>query len=138
VARHQREDQVQAIDKYATSLFYGAGPERPNQRSTNSFGATYANGQARPVTPMMPMNRPVPKVEPVSSGTNATNLRNDNWRQDQIVLSRETQDLRSGSAWSAGNVAFSKPAPSTGREDAAGPRYSDEFRRTLDALLRGA
>jgi hypothetical protein len=133
VAR-QREEHIQAIDRYATSLFYGAGAERPLNGRNNNFAAPPTNGQARPVVPVLPRNQPVPKVEPITSGSNATNVRNENWRQDQILLSNESGNQRNGHSGS------SAPAitPGSGRGNARGPAYSGEFRRTLDALLLGS
>lgn len=130
----QREEHVQAIDKYATSLFYGAGAiaERPLNGRNNNFAATPNSG--RPVVPVLPRNQPVPKVEPIASGSNATNVRNENWRQDQIVLSNESGNQRTGhSGSSAPSITLS-----SGRGNASGPAYSGEFRRTLDALLLGS
>jgi hypothetical protein len=140
VAR-SREEQYQALDRYATNLFYGAGPERPRDNwSTGNFGATYSNGQARPVLGVSPLpaNRPVARVQPVNNGSPAARAGNENWSGDAVAFSIETEDLRNGSSQGAEAVrpamATSRPAS---RGNASGPTYSDDFRRTLDALLNG-
>ena len=135
MAQKQREDKVQPIDKYGASVFYGAGPQQQQPNNFGSFGATYSNGQARPVVPVTPTSAPVARVQPVSGNSNAGNVRNENWSQDQIIFSSETNDTRNSSSWSSSAASLS--APSSGRGDTNGPEYSVEFRRTLDALLNG-
>lgn len=134
MAQRQREDKVQPIDKYGASVFYGAGPQQPQQRQMGSYTATYSNGQARPVMPLAPSGAAPAQIQPISSYPSG-NVRNENWSQDQIIFSSETQDLRNASAWS--RPVATPAAPVSGRGDANGPQYSEEFRRTLDALLNG-
>lgn len=135
MAQRQREDKVQPIDKYGASVFYGAGPQQAPQSQFGSYGATYSNGQARPV--VSPPSGAPAGVRPISPNlVEAGGLRNENWRQDQIILSSETQEFHNGSSSSRPN----QPSASLfngGRGDASGPEYSIEFRRTLDALLNG-
>ena len=132
--RRQGED---TLERYGASLFYGAGPELQPTRSANNFGATYSNGQARPVTglqaPTTP--RPVTRVPPVQQTHAAVGARNENWGGgDGISFSLETQEERNGASHGGLEV---RPTRRASRGNAVGPVYSNDFRRSLDALLNG-
>ena len=135
MAQKQREDKVQPIDKYGAGMFYGAGPLQQQPNNFNSFGATYSNGQARPVIPVASTSAPAARIQPVNANTNSGNARNENWQQDQIIFSSETSDLRNGSSWSTPTA--SPVGNSSGNGSGNGPEYSVQFRHTLDALLNG-
>ena len=117
-------------------MFYGAGPLQQQPNNFNSFGATYSNGQARPVIPVASTSAPAARIQPVSANTNSGNVRNENWQQDQIIFSSETSDLRNGSSWSTPTTS-STTSGGNGNGNASGPEYSVQFRHTLDALLNG-
>ncbi len=131
----QRDNNVPTIEKYNTGLFYGAGPEAPTQRTHHTYGATYANGQARPTFAPQVQGAPA-AVRPVAAVAQSlpANVRNGNFSRDQIVLSQETRELNEGAAWAT--VAPTQRAQ-TGAGDSAGPAYSNDFRNALDALLNG-
>jgi hypothetical protein len=133
VAKRQRENQVQPIDKYGAGLFYGSGSPQQAPLAANSYGATYSNGQARPVIGPITARRP---AQSAPDRVSAIQARNENGHHDRIVLSAESRDLRNGASWSAGSLT---PRASCQREQGGdqGPAYSDELRKALDALLNG-
>jgi hypothetical protein len=141
VASKQQEkpakpQQAPALNRYAAHLFYSAGPEKPT-RSRDAFSVTYSNGHARPVTALLPADRTPTSVVAGQRSANASNPRNQNSGQDQMALTREAVEARNGSSsWRA--PASPSPAHRVSRrEQATGPVYSDDFRRTLEALLGG-
>ena len=134
MATQQREQQYAGADRYATSLFYGSQSERHDSRST--FGATYSNGQARPITSIAPANRPV--VRPVAPApTQLSTLPiNGGSLRDGVVFSLETREMYNGSSLDRFSSTPRGPQPA-GRGDAKGPQYSQDFRSALDSLLGG-
>lgn len=127
----QRENNVQTVEKYGTGMFYGAGPEAPTARPQNSYGATYANGQARPTFAPV-THSSAPAARPLATPGLPSNVRNENFCHDQIVLSHETREVNEGASW-----ASVTPTTSTARGNSSGPAYSSDFRSALDALLSG-
>lgn len=119
----QKEQQIPAIekygarDRYATTLFYGGQAGSSSLRSGNSL----SHGHAR-----------FTELRPQAVLSEAKTNGNENGRQDLVVLSRETRESPTTS---------SVPSPVQQvvdvNGDATGPTYSDDFRRTLDALLNG-
>lgn len=135
MARH-RQEQVQVMDKYSTHMFYGSSAqEAPTQRFPNSFGATYSNGQARPVfAPAQTNSAPAARVQVQPKPITTTPLYNDTARHDQIVLSNELHEERNSSSWND-TAAVRRQQP---RQDGAnGPAYSSDMLAALDSLLNG-
>lgn len=125
----QKERKFQAADRYATSLFYGGQPERHDSRS--AFGATYSNGQARPVTSFAPANRPVARPEAPQPQAAPTVPFNSGNATDGVQFSVELRDSHNGSSL---NSAPQAPRE-VGRGNSGGPLYSNDFRSALDSLL---
>lgn len=135
MASRQQEEQVQSIEKYGVHLFYGGSAELSTQRYSGNFGATYSDGQFRPVVTAFHGAAPSAAKPPTAArAPGVGNPRNENWQQDQVVFSQESRDLRSAASWSAGSPARLVATPSG---DSRGPAYCGELRRSLDALLNG-
>ena len=131
MAAQQRERQFAGADRYATSLFYGGQPERHDSRS--AFGATYSNGQARPVTSFAPANRPVARPETRQSQPQdvATVPFNSGNSSDGVSFSLELRASHNTSS-----LHSTPQAPrEAGRGNSGGPLYSNDFRSALDSLL---
>ncbi len=134
MAAQQRERHFQGADRYATSLFYGGQPERHDSRS--AFGATYSNGQARPVTAIAPTTRPV--ARPVASPAQPSIAvpSNGGSFHDGVVFSLETRGLGNTSSSSPDRTStFQSASRRAERGNAVGPLYSNDFRNALDSLL---
>lgn len=130
----QQDSNLQTAEKYSTGMFYSGGQEAPTQRTHHAYGATYANGQARPS--FAPLTHSAPAVRPAVAPSKVlpANARNENFSRDQIVLSQETREMNEGAAWA---VVAPAARPQSGPGDSTGPAYSSDFRNALDALLNG-
>jgi hypothetical protein len=137
----KQEKQAPSYERYAADLFYGAGPVAPRRRPADAFSATYSNGQVRPITSILPSNRPAARALPVTGTNTSGKVAHDSVRQDRFVLSREARDTRNGNShWTpvpSIRAAGEGPLCQNRDGEASGPTYPIELLRSLNAVLYG-
>lgn len=126
------------LQRYALHLFHDAGALGTTDYSTTTFGMTYSNGQARPITGQ--------SITRSSQGSSSFSRNQDRVQMsltssfapvalDRTSFSREVGQSSNG-AWEAYETSGNSPTGYS-NEDGAREAYSGTFLGALDDLLIG-